>query len=50
MEGVSGVVDITVGDQLLRLCNQKISYKYVSNFEWLWSYDSLKFRIKGKDY
>jgi len=49
IQGVSGLVDITAGD-FLGLCDQKSSYKHVSNFEWLWSYDRLKLRMEGNDY
>jgi hypothetical protein len=43
-------MDITAGDNFLGLCDQKGSYKHVSNFGQLLSYGSLKLRIKGKDY
>jgi len=42
-------VDITAGD-FLGLCDQKSSYKYVSDFGRLQSYDRLKLRIEGNDY
>ena len=34
----------------LGLCDQKSSYKHVSDFGRLWSYDRLKLRIEGNDY
>jgi hypothetical protein len=37
MQGDSWIVDITVRDDFPGLCDQKISYKHMSNFEWLWS-------------
>jgi len=37
-------------DDFLVLCDQKSSYKHVSNFGRLWSYDRLKLRIEGNDY
>jgi len=43
-------VDITAGCDFLGLCDQKISYKHVSDFGQLWSYDRLKLRIEGNDY
>jgi len=43
-------VDITTGDDFLGLCDQKNSYKRVSDFGRLWSYDRLKLRMEGKDY
>jgi hypothetical protein len=49
-KGVSGFVDITAGGDFLGLCDQKISYKHVSGFGQLRSYDRLKLRIEGNDY
>jgi len=43
-------VDITAGGDFLGLCDEKSSYKHVSDFGWLRSYDGLKLRIKGNDY
>jgi len=43
-------VDITAGRDFLGLCDQKSSYKNVSDFGGLWSYDRLKLRIEGSDY
>jgi len=47
---VSRLMDITVGDDFLGLYDQKSSYKHVSDFGWLRSYDRLKPRIEGNDY
>ena len=38
MQGVSRLVDITAGGDFLGLCDQKISYKHVSDFRRLRSY------------
>ena len=38
IQGVSQLVDITAGGDFLVLCDQKSSYKHVSNFGRLWSY------------
>jgi len=43
-------VDITVGGNFLGLCDKKSSYKHVSYFGQLRSYDRLKLRIEGNDY
>jgi len=43
-------VDSTAGGDFLGLCDQKSSYKHVSDFGRLQSYDHLKLRIEGKDY
>ena len=50
IQGVSRLLDITAGGDFLGLFYQKSSYKHVSDFERLWSYDRLKFRIEGNDY
>ena len=50
IQGVSRLVDITAGGDFLGFCDQKSSYKHVSDFGWLRSYDRLKLRIKGNDY
>ena len=50
IQGVSRLVDITAGGDFLGLGDQKSSYKHVSNFGWLRSYDRLKLRIEGNDY
>jgi hypothetical protein len=38
-QGVSRLVDISAGGDFLGLCEQKSSYKHVSDFGWLRSYD-----------
>ena len=38
IQDVSRLVDITAGGDLLCLCDQKSSYKHVSDFGWLRSY------------
>ena len=50
IQGVSRLVDITAGGDFLGLCDQKSSYKHVSDFGELWSYDRLKLRIESNDY
>jgi len=50
IQGVSRLVDITAGGDFLDLCDQKISYKHVSDFRRLRSYDRLNLRIEDKDY
>jgi len=50
IQGVSRLVDITAGGDFLGLCDQKSSYKHVSVFGRLRSYDRLKLRIEGNDY
>jgi len=50
MQSVSRLVDITAAGDFLGLCDQKCSYKHVSDFGQLPSYDRLKRRIEGKDY
>jgi len=50
IQGVSRLVDITAGGDFLGLCDQKRSYKHVSDFGQLQSYDCLKLRIWGNDY
>jgi len=50
IKGVSRLVDITVGGDILGLCDQKSSYKHVYDFGRLRSYDRLKLRIEGNDY
>ena len=50
IQGVSRLVDITAGGDFLDLCDQKSSYKHVSDFGRLRSYDRLKLRIEGNDY
>ena len=46
IQGVSRLVDITAGGDFLGLCDQKSSYKHVSDFGWLRSYDRLKLSIE----
>ena len=50
IQGVSRLVDFTAGGDFLGLCDQKSSYKHVSDFGRLRSYDRLKLRIEGNDY
>ena len=50
LQGVSRLENITAGGDFLGLCNQKSSYKHVSDFGRLRSYDRLKLRIEGNDY
>jgi len=50
IQAVSRLVDITAGGDFLCLCDQKSSYKDVSDFGRLRSYDSLKLGIEGNDY
>ena len=50
IQGVSRLYGITAGGDFLGFCDQKRSYKHVSDFGRLRSYDRLKLRIEGKDY
>jgi len=50
IQGVSRLVDITAGGDLVGLCDQKRLYKHVSDFGQLQSYDRLNLRIESKDY
>ena len=50
IHGVSRLVDNTAGGDFLGLCDQKSSYKHMSDFGRLRSYDRLKLRIEGNDY
>jgi len=50
IQGVSRLQGITAGGDFLGLFDEKISYKHVSDFGRLWSYDRLKLRIEGNDY
>ena len=50
IQGVSRLLDITAGGDFLGLCDEKSSYKHVSDFGRLRSYDRLKLRIEGNDY
>ena len=42
--------DSSEGNDFLGLCDQKNSFKHVSNFEWLQSCNWWKLRIKCKGY
>ena len=50
IQGVLRLVGITAGGDFVGLCDQKRSYKHVSDFGRLRSYDRLKLRIEGNDY
>ena len=50
IQGVSRLQGMTAGGDFLGLCDEKSSYKHVSDFGRLWSYDRLKLRIEGNDY
>ena len=50
IQGVSRLEDITAAGDFLGLSDQKSSYKHVSDFGRLRSYDRLKLRIEGNDY
>jgi len=50
IQGVSRLQDITAGVDFLRLRDQKSSYKRVSDFGRLRSYDHLKLRKEVNDY
>ena len=50
IQGVSQLEDITAGGDFLGLCDQKSSYKRVSDFGRLRGYDRLKLRREGNDY
>ena len=50
IQGVSRLQGITAEDDFLGLCDEKSSYKHVSDFGQLRSYDRLKLRIEGNDY
>jgi len=50
VQGVSQLVDFTAGGDFLGLCDKKSSYKNVSDFGQLRSYDRLKLKIEGNDY
>jgi hypothetical protein len=50
IQGVSRLEDITAGGDFLGPCDQKGSYKHVSDFGRLRSYDRLKLRREGNDY
>ena len=50
IQGVSRLYGITAGGDFLGLCDQKGSYKNVSDFGRLRSYGRLKLRVEGNDY
>ena len=50
IQGDSRLEDITAGGDFLGLCDKKSSYKHVSDFGRLRSYDRLNLGIEGKDY
>ena len=50
IQGVSRLYGITAGGDFLGLCDQKSSYKHVSDFGQLRSYDRLNLGIEGNDY
>jgi len=50
IQGVSRLVDITAGGDFLGLFDPKCSYKHVSDFGRLRSYDRFKLRIEGNNY
>ena len=50
IQDVSRLEDITAAGDFLGLCDQKSSYKHVSDFGRLRSYDRLKLRGEGNDY
>jgi len=50
IQDISRFVDITAGGDFLGLCDQKSSYKHVSDFGRLRIYDRLKLRREGNDY
>ena len=50
IQGVSRLEGISAGGHFLGHCDQKSSYKHVSDFGRLRSCDRLKLRIEGNDY
>ena len=50
IQGDSGGIYNTLGNDSMCDSKQKSSYEHGSNFERLWSYDRLKLRIEGNDY
>ena len=50
IQGVSRLVDITAAGDFLGLSDQNSSYKHVSDFGRLRSYDRLKLGGEGNDY
>jgi len=43
-------MEVTAGNDILVLYDQKSLYKHVSDFARLWSFGCLKIRIEGKHY
>ena len=50
IQSVSRILGITAGGDFLGLCDQKCSYKHVSDFGRLRSYDRLNLGREGNDY
>ena len=50
IQGDSRLWVITAGGDFLGFCDQKSSYKHVSDFGRLRNYDRLKLGIEGNDY
>ena len=50
IQGDSGGICETSGNDSMCDSKQKSSYEHGSDFERLWSYDCLKLRIEGNDY
>ena len=50
IQGDSGGICTTLGNDSMSNSKQKSSYEHGSNFERLRSYDRLKFGIEGNDY
>ena len=50
IQGDSGGICITLGNDIMSDSKQKSSYEHGSDFERLRSYDRLKLRIEGNDY
>jgi hypothetical protein len=50
IQGISRLYGITAVGDFLGLCDEKSSYKHVSDFGRFRSYDRLKLRIEGNDY
>ena len=50
IQGDSGGICITLGNDSMSDSKQKSSYEHGSDFERLRSYDRLKLRIEGNDY
>ena len=50
IQGDSGGISVTLGNDSTSDSKQKSSYEHGSDFERLRSYDRLKHRIEGNDY